>query len=229
MKYGVLFTLMAIFMLATAIVQGGWYLLLIWPAVAFFGVGLAYFLRKPSIYRKSADGVLPGDTCALFAPMLFLLQIVWHLVRLVSREPPHQQIHDRIIIGRRLLSHELPDEVDAVIDLTSEFTEPRALRQRGYHSFPILDADVPSDVELLAWLRKTDDVQGTLYIHCAQGHGRTALFTACLLLHRGVVATADEALGLVQSHRPLARLNRKQSQFLKEISPRIVRDPRTIS
>jgi hypothetical protein len=60
---------------------------------------------------------------------------------------------------------------------------PAAIRQSpGYFLLPILDgAAIKPDV-----LKRTIDglLPGSTYIHCAQGHGRTGMFCAALLIRR---------------------------------------------
>lgn len=226
-RYSVLFAVVAALMCVPAVTHRGWYLLSLWPAVAFAGLSVAYFTGNVRIFGKRPDGTLMPLHTIVLLPVIVLLLMVFHLARVLSREPAFHSLTENILIGRRLLSREFPPEVHSVIDLTSEFTEPARLRQAGYHSFPILDASVPTESRLHDWLRQTDDIAGTIYIHCAQGHGRTALFAACLLLHRGLVATADEGLALIQSRRPHARLNAVQDWFLRDIAPRILRTNRT--
>jgi protein-tyrosine phosphatase len=223
LRYGVLFALVAA-MLIVAATRGGWFWLCLWPSVAFSGLALAYLTGNPRVFGKRSDGNLAAFNVVVLLPVTALLTLVFHLARLVSREPAYHAIADNILIGRRLLSREWPGSINAVIDLTSEFAEPARPSGLFYLSIPILDASTPAESQLHEALRQAGELQGTIYIHCAQGHGRTALFASCLLLQRGVVATVDEALALIQSRRPHARLNQVQDRFLREVAPRITRE-----
>lgn len=189
---------------------------MIWPAVSFGLVAAGYFRFGSVVFGKSAQGVLAANNQLLLLPYLVYLWFVWHLLRLLKTESAYDQINERITIGRRLLSHERPSEFDHVIDLTSEFTEPTALRGASYHSFQILDGEIPSVEKLHKWIVETDKLPGRLFIHCAEGHGRTGLFAAALLLHRGTAQTPDEALRFIQSKRPLVRLRKRQMGLLYE-------------
>lgn len=217
MKYGLLFAAVAGLLVAAAVMHRGWYFLCLWPAVAFAGVSVAYFTANARLYGKRSDGRLAVAHVVVLWPVFLTLTIVFHLARVFTREPATQSLTKTILIGRRLMSHELPDEVDAVIDLTSEFSEPAKLRSRGYHSFPMLDADVPNESDVDRWLRQTDEIRGTLYVHCAQGHGRTALFASLLLLHRGLAHSPEDALQIIQAKRPGARLNSVQLKYLNRV------------
>ena len=53
-------------------------------------------------------------------------------------------------------------------------------------------------------------LEGTIYIHCAEGHGRTGLFAAALLVKLGQFDSTDDALEFVKSKRPLVRLGKIQ-------------------
>lgn len=53
----------------------------------------------------------------------------------------------------------------------------------------------------------------TTLIHCAQGHGRTALVATCLLIQRDNL-TAPAAIAAVLAARPHARMNRSQRAFV---------------
>jgi hypothetical protein len=66
-----------------------------------------------------------------------------------------------------------------------------------------------------------------IYIHCAQGHGRTATIAVATLIAMGKVATIDAGLGLLHTMSPAARPNRAQREAL-ERAPlrRRVRAPR---
>ncbi len=217
MKYGVLFTLAGILIAAYGGMKGGWWLLCLWPAASFVIVGLGYFWLGPRVYGKRSNGVVSPVHMVILLPYLVYMWAVWYLARVVKREAAYDRLTDNLIIGRRLLSHELPDNVDVVVDLTCEFTEPEALRQKEYYSFQILDGYVPPIDSLVQWAKEVSQLSGTIYIHCAEGHGRTGLFAAALLLRSGQAASADEALTFIQSKRPLVRLGRRQRRVLEAV------------
>ena len=137
----------------------------------------------------------------------------------MKRENVFDRIDDRLIVGRRLLAGELP-EVDIVIDLTCELNERSAVRGPRYLSLPILDANVPEPGQLDQWIEQIAEETGTLYVHCAEGHGRTGLFAAALLLRRGQAKSAEQALEILQASRPGVRLNRKQRIALVKYATR---------
>ena len=214
MKYGVLFAIVAVLLAGSAILHGGWRLLLLWPAISFGVVAIGYLYFGPIIYGKTSQGVLSICMQLVLLPFLLYLWSVWYALRLVKREPALNQLTDKVYIGRRLLSHEFPDKIDHVVDLTCEFSEPKALRSCSYYSYPILDGVAPSANKLRQWVGEVAMLPGTVFIHCAEGHGRTGLFAAALLLTTGHSKTPDEALQLIRSKRPRVRLGRHQQSVL---------------
>lgn len=218
MKIGFLLLIIAFLLVLAAWIHQGWWWLLLWPAFSFALVAMGYIYLGPCVFGKSNHGLIPLRNQLLLLPYLLYLNGIWHLSRLIRQEQAIHQLTDTLLISRRLLSKELPDQVAHVIDLTCEFNEPPALRAVGYFSFPILDRSVPTPVELRAWIEKTSSLDGTILIHCAEGHGRTGLFAAAFLVHTGQAEMPTAALQLVQSQRPLARLSREQKQTLEEFS-----------
>src|SRR5947207_1355977 len=75
-----------------------------------------------------------------------------------------------------------------VVDLTSEFADPRAVRMArdSYLCVPTLDACAPDATAAREALERIDASDKPVYIHCAQGHGRTGSFAAALLIRRGL-------------------------------------------
>src|SRR5436190_940901 len=59
---------------------------------------------------------------------------------------------------------------------------------------------------------------GPMVVHCAQGHGRSAMVMAALLVRRSLAATPEEAVRRVKQARPGARLNRWQWTKLRDCS-----------
>jgi protein-tyrosine phosphatase len=217
MKYGIAFTLLAALIAYIAIINGGSAYLLLWPALSFFLVAFAYFGAGPTVFGKQQCGTLEPSRQILLAPFLLYLWLVWHMVRLISREAPYNQLTESVFIGRRLLSSERPKQFDHVVDLTCEFNEPSAMRSTGYISFPTLDTHHPSIEELRRRVEIIANLDGTVYIHCAQGHGRTATLAIAYLLQTGHSATVDDAIRYVLDRRPLAHLGRSQRQILQAL------------
>ena len=217
MKYGMLFATVAVLLAASALLHRGWQVLLLWPAVSFGVVALGYLHFGPIVYGKSSRGILSPFSQLILLPYLLYLWSVWYALRLVKREPAFNQLTDSVLIGRRLLSHELPDNINHVIDLTCEFSEPNALRSTSYHLFPILDGFVPSPNQLREWVHEVAALSGNVFIHCAEGHGRTGLFAAALLLATGHSNTPADAIQFIRSKRPMVRLGHRQLAVLNAI------------
>lgn len=151
----------------------------------------------------------------LFLPWLLLTRFVWHLSLLLLPESPTHLITSKLSVGRRLLPQELPNEIELVVDLTSEFEEPAGICERvDYLALPILDASAPEPRELLASMEAIDLSKHVL-VHCAQGHGRTGLVAAVVLMMRGQARNADEALATLRGIRPGIGLSHVQMECLQ--------------
>ena len=220
MKYGPAFAILATLIAIYAIRNGGWLYLLLWPALSFALVAFAYLTADVSVFGKRSSGTLSLSRTILLAPFLAYLSLVWHVVRYLSREPAYNQLTETVFIGRRLLSHERPPHFEHIVDLTCEFNEPSALRSSGYISFPTLDGHFSQTDTLLDRVARIAELDGTVFIHCAQGHGRTATFAIAYLIHMGVSASVDEAVQYVLQRRPAAHCGRSQYAMLCSIQNR---------
>lgn len=208
MKYGTLFSIVAALLAVYALLNAGWYLLLLWPAVSFWIVGGAYLHFGHRVFGKRPDGSMSLLAVAVLLPYLAYLWTIWHVLRLVSSESPINAVSDSVLIGRRLLSREMPCDIELVVDSTCEFSEPTTIRSaRRYIAFPMLDAAALSSRSLAEFVCGLAVEEGRMFIHCAQGHGRTGLITALLLIAKGDEQNADDALLTLQALRPLVGLN----------------------
>ncbi|MCR9245931.1 MAG: hypothetical protein NXI31_12935 [bacterium] len=196
--------------------RGGPWLLLIWPTLAFGLVALAYCVGDAHWFGKRPDGRWrKGPRFVVLLPFLLLSWSCWWLLRAVSREPPHARLSSECWIGRRVVVTELPAEVAAVVDLTAELVDSAAVcRGRDYVAQPLLDGVGASPERLVEVVDSLAAVPRPFYLHCAQGHGRTAMVAAAWLLRTRQAATVDDALARIRAARPLARPSRSQRRAL---------------
>lgn len=217
MKYGLFFLLVAALMLSIAIKFGGWYFTMVYPALSFAIVAIGYLGVGPRVFGKRIDGRRSLISTFFLFPYLLLTLAVWHLLRLVSREPAVSQVDAELYLSRRLFSRELPEAVNSVVDLTCEFSAP-TFASIEYHCFPMLDASCPRADELRELAERIVDLPRPILIHCAQGHGRTGVVAAAVLLISGKASTPTEALALVKASRPGIELNTVQLKTLEYMS-----------
>ena len=216
MFFGVFFLGLGIALGNLALVRpGAFAVVLFWAALACVLASSGWFLGDPWPYGKRPNGTRNPLLTLLLFPFLLTLWSAWYLVRFTKAEALWNNLAPGIVIGRRLLDREWDLEVDAVIDLTAEFSEPRKIRRHpGYRCRPILDGSVPDDHQFAEWVADAAALDGVVYVHCAEGHGRTALFGAALLLAKGLARDAVDAEKKVLAARPLARMNRAQRRAL---------------
>jgi protein-tyrosine phosphatase len=199
-----------------------------WFGVAVAMIGYAYLRNDVRVFGKRPDGTRAWLPTLLLLPYLWLTAMLWHALRMLVREPAISPVPGaKLWLARRLLAHELSAEVRVVVDLTCEFVEPARIREdRGYVCFPILDAAAPDVMSLAAAIEQVADADAVL-IHCAQGHGRTGLFAAALLLRRGLAITPEQALAQVVEARPGVRLSATQWRVLRDYGEQLRGDGRS--
>lgn len=218
MKYGILFLTLGLILAAEAFSLGrvGW--LLLWPALSFGIVGCAYLGLGPGVFGKRSDGTMAWYAVATLGPYLVLTWLTWHAVRVISSEDCWNEVAPGLFIGRRPLAGELPKEITLVVDLTAEFFECRAVREgRRYVAAPMLDTGVRSERDFQDLVHQIVSWPGSVYIHCAQGHGRTGTVAAAVLLAIGRCATVDEAVTRLEAARPRLTIGREQLAFLRQV------------
>lgn len=215
-----LLLLVGVGLCAIAFVHGGWTWLAGWLGLDFFVLGVGHVMAAHRLFGKRGDGTLPIWSWIIFLPLYVYSLAVLKIGRLVGSEPWVCRVNESLAIGSRPNAADDCSEFDAIIDLTAEFQEvKRARERREYFCFPILDASAPSVDDLENALRARSG--GRTFVHCAQGHGRTGLFAAALLLANGSVTSAEEALGSIKKVRPGVKLNSMQRRCLLEVEGRV--------
>jgi protein-tyrosine phosphatase len=136
----------------------------------------------------------------------------------MSREDCYNEVAPGIFVGRRPLPGELPPEISLLVDLTAEFPEHPLVRAgREYLAMPMLDAGVASEAAFRKLVQQIASCSGQVYIHCAQGHGRTGTVAAAVLVEQGLAATPQAAIEMLQRVRPKLSLAKNQRMFVRQI------------
>jgi hypothetical protein len=186
-------------------------------AVAYAGVGSRVLFKRQNGGRSPIGWLL-------LAPYFVLNEFTFRAYRLLSREPPFVQVAPNLSFGRRLLAYETETAGWAsVLDLAGEFTAAR-LPQR-YRSLPVLDATAPTETELqsaVAWIAE-GIASGTVYVHCALGHGRSACVILAYLLQSGLIDSVDSGIERLRSLRPGVRIHPPQRRLLQRFQERLAR------
>ena len=223
MKYAALFLILGPALVIEAVTCRGLYWLLVWPGISLTLVGLAYLRLGPAVFGKKADGTMAWYSFVPLLPYLLAAWAVWHVARILGREDCYNQVAPGLFVGRRPRSHELPSEVSLVVDLAAEFIECRAVRTgRRYLSVPMLDTGILDDDAFLALVREVADWPGPVYIHCAQGHGRTGTVAAAVLLAKRDCDSVDAAIARLRAARPRLAMGKAQLQFVRRIGDQIL-------
>ncbi len=214
MSYRHLVTLLGMVLVVLGWVEQGWFFVAVWLGGDFLVLGVAHGRGSHRLFGKRAEGTLPLWSWLAFLPLLTYTTVVWHLLRVFSREPACSQVTEQLVIGRRLLSSEFDDHFDNYVDLTAEFSEPRLVRcSPSYRSFPILDRGAPTPEALRAAVVSLRP--GRTFIHCAQGHGRTALLALAVLLSSNVARSVEDGLRMLSAVRPGICLSREQYRCIQ--------------
>lgn len=215
MKHTLVYLLSAVVCVTLALLLPAAGLILLWPGVACLLVGLGYAGLGPRAFGKRADGRLAWWAWVALLPYLGFTYAVWKLKRKISKEDYFNEVASGLWVGRRVLGDELPAGVALVVDTAAEFAEPSSvLAKVEYRSFPVLNYSAPRPEALRALANELRDYRGGIYIHCAQGHGRSATVAGALLLARGLAATPEEAEALVVKARPKVHLEASQKAAL---------------
>ncbi len=200
---------------ALSLLLGGFGLLLLWPALNFSLLGLAYSLKNHALLGKKSDGTIALAQGFLFGPYLLLTWGVFHVSRLVTRETFADEVIPGLWVGRRPFVKELPIGAKIIVDMTAEFpVEPAIRKQLPFVCVPVLDGAAPSAKALDDLVTHLRDKEG-IFLHCAAGHGRSATIATALLLERGLATTIDDAEALLRVKRPGIRLNPLQRDVLQ--------------
>jgi protein-tyrosine phosphatase len=229
MNYAVSLFLLGAAQIGLGISSGGIAgILLGWSGISFLTVGIAYAGVGPRVFGKRPDGTAHWGSTLFLLPYIALTYVIgWAKCR-SCRDKKHE-IMDGLFLGQRLTrNRDLPENTVLVVDFTSELQEPEEIRSgRRYLYVPTLDTSVPEDRLLRevieAIVEERERKRGAIYVHCALGHGQSAMAVSGVLIASGVAQTVKDAEAMVQERRRAIRLSQAQKAALQRFS-RTVRD-----
>lgn len=199
------FALLAISFAGLSMYKHPWGFIFLWPAFTFLIISAGYWKIGPSIFRKN-NGEIPWIVRIILAPY-FIGQEVY-LISYHKKCNPWDEVVPGLIIGRKLNnqeSHELiKHNVNAVIDMTTEFSETKPLRRKRYLNLETLDLSAPSQANLSQAVKfiEKEIKNGKIYVHCKIGYSRSAAIVGAYLIHIGKATTVENAIDIMKSARP---------------------------
>ena len=207
--------------LAVSSHSNGWrQLLFAWTAVAFAIVAAGYAGLGTRVYMKQSDGRIRWPGFALLLPYHFMNWISLQLFCVIDRRAAIVEIVPNVYLGRRLTDFDLRSVKipwRGVLDLTVECHESKGLRGVAeYRNVQVLDRTAPTVEQIrssVAWIQDVRS-RGPVLVHCAFGHGRSALVVIAFVAASGFAPDVEAARALVRSKRPGIRLNRDQVEAL---------------
>lgn len=206
-----------------------------WLGLGWLCAGLAIVFDRPALYCKRRDGTLPGVVWLYLGSWLLVYRgchlLKWLLplcgLRWKRGDREFDLVAPRLLLGRLLW--QLPTlkgvpEVRMVIDMTCEWTEPWALRNvEQYLAVPVVDTTRPTTEQAAFAARRAvhflrDPDAGSVYVHCANGYGRSAVVAAAVLLLDGTCREPAEAKAAIMRARPVVSLRERQQKSVCEVA-----------
>lgn len=197
---------------------------LLYLALGFGVASLAYGGLGPEAFFKRPDGARSVAGYVLAGPFFVSVALARVVQRTVTGEDAWNLVAPGVYVGRRVRFDDLPADTATVVDLTSEMLDERQTRiDRRYLCLPVLDGTAPPVEPLVELARQTLASPDPWYVHCAAGHGRSAMLAAVVLVARGDAPDVRAAEALMQKSRPKVHLTRKQA-IAAEAAVRVLRE-----
>jgi hypothetical protein len=148
------------------------------------------------------------------------------LVLPLAGERPYDLVAPGIYVGRWPAGFptEFPADCPNIVDMTAEFPEPPiVLRGRRYACVPSLDCMMPLPESIIEAVHEVQTWPGATYVHCANGHGRSACFAALMMVIRGHSSTWREAFLAMKRIRPYVNIHGGQAVLMDSVEARMRR------
>lgn len=173
---------------------------------------------------STAAGTIWFPAVMALLPALLSQWAFWlarHLISLpLVGERPYDAVAEGIFVGRwpMRFPSEFPAHCPNVVDLTAELpARADVIQGRRYACVPALDCTMPLPGALIAAAATVGSWPGGVYVHCANGHGRSACFAALLMVLRGDCSSWRDAVAQMKTVRPLVSVHGTQAALMDEV------------
>lgn len=184
-----------------AMIGGGVWLWLWWPASALALVAIGYLLCGTNAFQKSAHGALSPAARWLFAPYLagaWINSRAWTCGRAASNH-----ITAGVWLGRIPTRSDLQRApYKSVVDLTGELHASAAHAVERYVALPMLDLVTPDAHTLAAAADAIEAAPKPVLVCCALGYSRSACAVATWLIRSRRADSVAAAVAVIEGARP---------------------------
>ena len=191
---------------------GGWFLWLLWGALACLLVAINYGYLGAKGFQKNTDGHMRVATLVLFAP--YLLGVRLNMAYWLRGVPKAVAITERVWIGS-ILAH---TDFDAVLDVCAEY--PCTPIPTHYTCIPLLDMVTPNIADVRhaadALQAQLDASEIPVLVCCALGYSRSVAVVLTWLVRHRHCANVNDAIAWVQAARPQMVLSKPMFNLISQ-------------
>ncbi|THU53832.1 hypothetical protein C4D60_Mb10t18570 [Musa balbisiana] len=177
-------------------------------------------INLPALLGKRSDGSFPLWAKFIFGPYLVSVRLYAVLKRLKRRESLYNEVSENLYVGGWPTSpSQMPPGDPVVIDCTCELPKGSFINKDAYFCIPLWDSRSPSPAQIESaarWACQKRAEKKPIYIHCANGHGRSVCVMCALLVELGVAESWKDAEKMIREKRPFIRMNAHHRKNLEE-------------
>ncbi|XP_074559809.1 uncharacterized protein LOC141815837 isoform X1 [Curcuma longa] len=181
-------------------------------------------VNLPLILGKRSHGSFPLWSKFLFAPYLLTVRVYTVFKRMKRKESLYDEIVEGLYLGGwPTSSSHLPPGDLVVIDCTCELPRTYFVPADSYLCIPLWDSRSPDPTQIecaVRWACQKRSEKKPVYIHCANGHGRSVCVMCAILVELGAAENWKDAEKMIREKRPLIRMNAHHRKRLEEWSKR---------
>lgn len=182
-------------------------LIFIWPAICHLFMAAAYFgnqrMGVKCLNKDRKTGQISCTAFFLCLPWLITVYVFWFVRHMFNGEDAYNRVYKHFYVGRfPRWNSEFPPEIKNIVDMTAEFSARKSLlKGRTYLCLPSMDRCMPDPWDLGQFALQVSRLKTPTYIHCANGHSRSGLLMAMVMVLRKDSASIRHAFAKMVEKR----------------------------